>query len=611
MIVKMLKYQFVLFSGECEKFVESLCDLGMVDITTSRWEASMEDQALIVSIEAHDKAVTNLTAFIQSERFVSSAVAYGSGEEAFASYSKTSGEVAAYEAEIERLKATAREVKPWGEFSAEALTKLSKEGVVLNYFVALESDYEAIEAERGGDLALSVISREDGKIYFVAVTREGDGADLNLDAQMVKPLTASATEIEQEIKRLEQSREALNSDLSRAAKSIELIKQHKSVVVEQLQQSRVSSSAEQAAEGSLLVMEGWAEEATAAKVDALLDAQSGLVYFKSRPTPSDNTPVKLENNSFAKLFEMVSNLYALPKYGTIDLTPLFAPFYMLFFAICLCDAGYGAMILAAGLFLRFKGGESMRSAGMLTILCGATAVIFGFLANSIFGMEFSSMPLFESFRFINFQKDFFVASMAIGIVQILFGMLIKISVTTRSFGFKYAVGSVGWFIMVLTGVASLALPAVGVELPSVLYQVGLYVGLALLIFFNNPEKNIFANIGSGIWEAYDRTTGLMGDVLSYIRLFAIGLSGGVLALVFNDLAVGMTGLDVSWADQTILELIPKLIGATAILLVGHGINLFMSTISSFVHPMRLTFVEFYKNAGFEMATRKFEPLNRG
>ncbi len=611
MIVKMLKYQFVLFAGECDKFVESLCDLGMVDITTSTWEPSQEDHELILSVEAHTKAENRLAEFLNSEKFSPKAKMYNSGAEAFESYASVSSQIADYDSQIEKLYAAAKEVEPWGEFSSESLQQLGKEGITLNYFIAIESDYEAIKMERSADLVMSKISSVDGKIYFVVVTRDGDGVDLNIDAQLLKPLTLSTSQIEAQIKELEQSREALSGELSRAAMSIELIREHKSEVVERLQQSRVSRSAEQAAEGSLLVMEGWAEENTSTKVDALLDAQSGLVYFKSQPTPADNTPVKLQNNKFAKLFELVSNLYALPKYGTIDLTPLFAPFYMLFFAICLCDAGYGAMILAAGLFLRFKGSESMQSAGMLTILCGTTAVIFGFLANSVFGVEFSKMPIFESFKFINFQQDFFVASMAIGIVQILFGMLIRIWVTTQAFGFKYALGSVGWFLIVFSGVVSLALPAMGVELNSMIYQGVIYAGLALLIFFNNPDKNIFANIGSGIWEAYDRTTGLMGDVLSYIRLFAIGLSGGVLALVFNDLAIGMTGLDVSWADQTVLELIPKILGATLILLAGHGINLFMSTISSFVHPMRLTFVEFYKNAGFEMATRKFEPLNRG
>ena len=117
------------------------------------------------------------------------------------------------------------------------------------------------------------------------------------------------------------------------------------------------------------------------------------------------------------------------------------------------------------------------------------------------------------------------------------------------------------------------------------------------------------NFASGLWDTYNNITGLLSDVLSYIRLFAIGLSGGVLAQVFNSLAMGLTGLDAG-IEQFGVGTVFQILGATAILLVGHAINLFMSTISSFVHPMRLTFVEFYKNAGFEMTTRAFEPLTK-
>jgi V/A-type H+-transporting ATPase subunit I len=117
------------------------------------------------------------------------------------------------------------------------------------------------------------------------------------------------------------------------------------------------------------------------------------------------------------------------------------------------------------------------------------------------------------------------------------------------------------------------------------------------------------SILSGLWDTYNNITGLLSDVLSYIRLFAIGLSGGVLAQVFNQLSVGLTGLD-GGIEQFGVGTIFQIIGASAILLIGHGINLFMSAISSFVHPMRLTFVEFYKNAGFEMTSRAFKPLKK-
>lgn len=194
-------------------------------------------------------------------------------------------------------------------------------------------------------------------------------------------------------------------------------------------------------------------------------------------------------------------------------------------------------------------------------------------------------------------------------VQILFGMLISICVTARTFGVRYSLGTMGWFIMLLAASVAGGLPMLnpawvipGFGTSSVAFYVVLGIGAVLMLFFNTPGRNPLLNLGSGVWNLYNNITGLLSDVLSYIRLFAIGLSGGVLALVFNSLAEGFVP-EGAHIVVRILIMLP-------ILLIGHGINLFMSTISSFVHPMRLTFVEFYKNAGFEMATRNFEPLRK-
>ncbi len=612
MIVKMLKYQFVLHASECDTFITKVRDLGMVDITTSGWEPTEGDRSLILDIESHAKAEKQLKAFMESETFDSAAKGYATSAEAYAAYQAVSGRESEISSRIEELKKLSEEALPWGEFSGEALRKIEAEGIKISYFTTPESEFEAIVKERE-DLTLVAVNTIDNRVYFVVVMRGDEANDLNIDAQMVKPLSYSTAGAKAEIEALEVEKAALSGEMSRAAVSLPLIAEGRADLSDRLQLSRVSHSAEAAAEGSLLVMEAWAEEAKAATVEELFNAQESLFYIKSRPTPSDNTPVKLENNRFAKLFELIGNLYATPKYGTIDLTPYFAPFYMMFFAICLCDAGYGAFILTAGILLYKKGGAKLRQAAWMTIMCGTAAVIFGFLANSIFGMPFSGIPALANFKFIDFQGSFFTVSMIIGIIQILFGMLINIVVTTTTFGIKYAFGSIGWFLMLFSAVLSGALSSMGIsgfEFDSVPFYIAEGVGFGLLLFLNSPEKNIFANIGSGLWETYDKLTGLMSDVLSYVRLFAIGLSGGVLALVFNDLAVGMTGLNESWADQSVGSLIVKIIIAAMILLLGHGINLFMSTISSFVHPMRLTFVEFYKNAGFVMGTRKFEPLQR-
>jgi V/A-type H+-transporting ATPase subunit I len=225
-------------------------------------------------------------------------------------------------------------------------------------------------------------------------------------------------------------------------------------------------------------------------------------------------------------------------------------------------------------------------------------------------MTISDAPLFEDWKFLDFQNQFFYASLGIGIFQILFGMAINIVMTATTYGIKNALGQIGWFLLIFSSCAAGVAGMVGVEwysFSSVAYMATVGVALVLMLLLNKPSFNIFANFGVGLWDTYNNITGLLSDLLSYIRLFAIGLSGGVLALVFNSLAMGLTGLDAGIEQFTVGTLF-QIIGASAILLIGHGINLFMSTISSFVHPMRLTFVEFFKNAGFEMGTRAFEPL---
>jgi V/A-type H+-transporting ATPase subunit I len=204
-------------------------------------------------------------------------------------------------------------------------------------------------------------------------------------------------------------------------------------------------------------------------------------------------------------------------------------------------------------------------------------------------------------------------------------MLLNIIFKARTFGIKSTFPILGWFIVLLSGCLAGGLQMLneawvipGFTTSSVAFYAAIGVGFVLMLFLNDLNRKpieyillygFVKNALSGLWDTYNNITGLLSDVLSYIRLFAIGLSGGVLAQVFNSLAMGLTGLD-SGIEQFTVGTVFQILGAVVILLIGHGINLFMSAISSFVHPMRLTFVEFYKNAGFEMTTRAFEPLTK-
>ena len=611
MISKMIRYDIVLYAGEQERFVDELRELGLVDITTTGWEPSESDRALLAEIDAYNKAISHLASFASSPEYNASAMVYNTGAEAYECYEAARAERQRIQQEIARLEKQAEEVAPWGRFSIKDIERLASQGVNIRFFVAQPAVFERLLAEPTEGVTFSEVGRTQSFVYFAAITTEA--TSVTIDGQEVRLPSMDAEAMRAEIKRLESENLALNEVFSRAAASREMIAAEGGKLKEQLQGLKVGAMAQREADGRLMILEGWAEADTADKVDALLGAYPNLIYDRRDATIDDEAPVKLKNNKFARLFELIGAMYALPKYGTIDLTAIFGPFYMLFFAICLCDAGYGLVLLLVGLALLKKGGESMRQAAWLSIVCASATVAFGFYANSFFGVAISDyLPVI---KFLDFQQDFFSISLAIGVFQILVGMAINIYMQTKLFGFTSTFGLLGWFIILLSGSLAVGLPMFGLGIPgfdasSPIFYGCIGVGAVLMLLLNNVKRNPLINIGAGLWDAYNNITGLLSDVLSYIRLFAIGLSGGVLAQVFNSLATGLSGISDMAPGTPWYGYIVPVIAASIILLIGHGINLFMSAISSFVHPMRLTFVEFYKNAGFEMGQRSFDPVRK-
>lgn len=603
MIAKMSKYDFVLYRAQSEDFIERLRELGLVDITTTGWEPKEEERQLMLRIEGYAKAVEAAEQWLKApENEALKAEACATAEEAYELYNRLLRETASHNTELGKLEKTADELRPWGEFDPKELQALVAGGMKIRLFFGPSSSFETTEVPEG--YTFEAINEAGGNTYFVVI---GEGEELSLDAQEVRLPAMDIRQAEALIAERKMQIELLDREFARVATSKELLSAGIARLREQLGNSKITSTATQEADGTLLILRGWAEAETSQKVDALLEEYPNVVWLKGNPTPEDDTPVKLKNGWYSRIFEMVGDMYARPKYGTIDLTPFFAPFYMLFFGICLNDAGYGLILLLLALAILKKNPEAgmMRRAGWFATMCSISTILFGGFCGSFFGLSLGEF--FPSIPFFDFQGRFFSIALAIGIIQIIFGLMINVWGQTRAFGFTASFGTLGWLIVLLACSLAIGLPMFGMEIPgftssSVAFYAAMGVGFALMLLLNNVRRNPLVNIGSGLWDLYNNITGLLSDVLSYIRLFAIGLSGGVLALVFNSLAEGFVPEGANIVVR-ILVMLP-------ILLIGHGINLFMSAISSFVHPMRLTFVEFYKNAGFEMAARNFEPLKK-
>jgi V/A-type H+-transporting ATPase subunit I len=315
-------------------------------------------------------------------------------------------------------------------------------------------------------------------------------------------------------------------------------------------------------------------------------------------------------------------MYSLPNYTDLDPTEFFAPFFMLFFGLCMGDAGYGLLIFLVGLFLALKGAQDMKGYGRLAMWLGAATIVCGLATGTVFGIDLTQQdwaflePVKPCFLNDNGVGPIFgyspmmVLSVVIGMVQVLLGMILKGCKAIKNYGWPYAVGTFSWVAALLGAIVLYGLPACGVELAMwVQYLLMGIIGISALgiFLYNNPASykkpvlGVLSNIGGGVWETYGMATGLLGDLLSYIRLFALGLTGGVLGGVFNSLALDMT------AD---LDLWLRILVMVLILLLGHGITFALSMISAFVHPMRLTFVEFFKNADFAGGGKEYDPFRK-
>ncbi|MCE1156742.1 MAG: ATPase, partial [Bacteroidales bacterium] len=208
----------------------------------------------------------------------------------------------------------------------------------------------------------------------------------------------------------------------------------------------------------------------------------------------------------------------------------------------------------------------------------------------------------EQFKVIMLNSDqLFNVALVLGAVQIIFGMLIRTAGSIRRFGFAASLSLLGWLLIILGGGGTTLagmITELDPEVKKYLYYGFFGTGGLLVFVLNNIKRNPLINIGAGVWDAYNMATGILGDLLSYIRLFALGISSSVMGFVFNDLAINMSG------DIPVLSTLIMLL----IMVFGHGINIFMGGLGAFVHPMRLTFVEFYKNAGFEGGGKKYKPF---
>ena len=606
----MMKYSFILLNGETEAFLTKLQELGVVDVTRSSKPIDEHSTKMLDQAAATKRVILKLEGIDYGKDADQEAIAKAA-ETAVLESNLTEGAQKAFVGliELELAKAAAekdvRSRLPWGDFEKGRLNQLEELGYQVRYYVApvkkFTSEWEEL-------YPLQVISKDNNNVWFVTVCPKGEEYSFPIDP--VSAPEGSWKEAQDEVENLNAKIIALKGAILKYKAALNDLELTYNKELTDLDMYLAKSSTETAADNYLNLLEGFAPVENDETLSAEFD-QMGILYIKDNAVEEDNPPIRLKNNRFVKMFESLTGMYGMPNYSEYDPTPVVSIFFLLFFAMCMGDAGYGLVLILVGLAIK-KGWLKISmfdGLGSLIATLGTATAVIGFFLGTAFGMSLpdaSWMP--EAAKKVMIVGDVMgypaqmVLAIGIGVFHLCLAMIIKAVGYTKRFGFKENISTWGWLVLILGGIIIAALAFIGVLGSDVTKWAVIAVGVvsALGIFiFNTPGRNPLINIGAGLWDTYNMVTGILGDVLSYIRLYALGLAGGMLGAAFNDLGKMVLGDGgVNWVFFVL------------ILLVGHVINLLMSCLGAFVHPLRLNFVEYFKNSGYEGKGKAYNPLKK-
>lgn len=589
MIVEMTRYNFLLYHSDVATFLENIREVGLVDITTTDWVGSPEQIALAERAERYKKVAKAM-----KSTQVSGNTPYSTANDAIEAWEAATERVKELELAIAKAQQDAKTLEIWGEFDSEMVKKLREQGITLRFF---ETSTKKFSQQWSYDYPIEVVSQDGHNTYFVVASPD----NIDLDATELAIPSMNAGQKRDQAEAYIKEQVVQQAILARAALSRDDIMAEADRMREEFDFSKVMTTGESAVEGCLKVIEGWSEKSNTELIEEFARGEQ-VIFFAEAAKEEDNPPIKLKNNFFARLYEPIGSLYMLPRYNELDMTPFFAPFFMIFFGMCFGDAGYGVLFIIAILALWKKIPAKFRDFAWLGLFLNIATVIFGMLTGNVFGIELAKIPeLVEFKRYFITNDNMFNIAIGMGVVQVMFGQILRIfNRAKRGGSFIYGLSSLGWVILFISSGLAYAELTPQYTMSSLAYYITIGIAGFLILFMNSPRSNPLVNLGKGLYSFYEQGTGVVGDLISYVRLFAIGLVGAIIAQIFNALSVGLSG------DIPVLSWILMI----AILLVGHGLNIFISILGAFVHPVRLTFVEFFKNAEFEGGGREFKPFRR-
>ena len=405
-----------------------------------------------------------------------------------------------------------------------------------------------------------------------------ENLDINAVPQDYKNgLQKEISELKKEKRRLKAQIKTYSEDLTDLQAVYEYMQNKKLRIVESEKLAQTENT---------ILIKGWIPTEKVSEFEKVIKDEAGDNYyltFTDADRDDATVPIKLKNGKVASTFENLTGMYAYPRYNEIDPTPLFTPFYILFFGMMGADVGYGLVLLLATMFVLkvVNLSSQMRKSIKFFFYLSFSVIFWGLLYGSYFGATIPGM-----WRLVDpasQYNDLLIGSIVFGVVHIFVGLAIKAYMLIRDGKSLEAVYDVLFWYMALIG-GMLFLIFKLMNLSGVVANVSMWVmiaGMAGIVLTGGREaKGVGAKLGGGLYSLYGISS-YVGDFVSYSRLMALGLSGGFIASAINMIA-GMIG--GNWFGMIFIPVI---------LIVGHLFNMFLSFLGAYVHTSRLMYVEYF------------------
>ena len=415
-------------------------------------------------------------------------------------------------------------------------------------------------------------------------------------AELIKQNSEKLDEVENQLKTEQNKAVSLSKNLLK----LEILHDHYENLLNREQTKGTAPSTEHT-----VLLEGWVKKSDYARLEKIVSQFGASSLSRIEPAEDEEIPVEIENKNYIRPFEMITRLYGMPVSSGVNPTVFLAPFFAVFFGLCLADVGYGLIMLAVSVYL-IKKTQGDKKLLWLFLICASFTIPLGAITGSWFGDAVSRFipalnPLREKLMLFDPMEQpmvLFVLAMILGYIQIMTGLLIALAHNIKQKDYTAAVcDQLSWLVM-LNSIVIFGLSKAGMipaEAGWVFGRLALVPAGAILLF-SHRQGGWAGRIGMGAYNLFSSVF-YLGDVLSYLRLMALCMVSGGIAMSINIIA-GIS-LDIPYGFG-----VPVMI---LVLVFGHTLNLVLSALGAFVHTLRLQYVEYFTKF-FVGGGELFKPL---